>query len=171
MIARVCLWSDLGLRRGWGTICCLQAARDASTPSRSISSSRDSWMAPVPSASSRRVSRQQQNCPEERFFPRSVSAHGLGLPGWVVSVLPTQGCLSSRRTTSLRSAFTHGRHKKNRPEGRLFRWLRKGEPRRTGLILDDYRIPLRQPRLLFGGHYTSAGDAGDGATCSARRSS
>jgi hypothetical protein len=65
MIARVCAWSDLGLRRGWGTISSLQAARGANTPwystwflrggdtraaSRSISSSRDNWMAPVPSA-------------------------------------------------------------------------------------------------------------------------
>ena len=36
------------------------------------------------------------------------------------------------------------RYKKSRPGGRLFRWLRKGEPRRTGLILDYYRLPVRQ---------------------------
>jgi hypothetical protein len=36
-----------------------------------------------------------------------VSAHGLGLPGWFVSVLPTQGCLSSRRTTDFASLSFH----------------------------------------------------------------
>jgi hypothetical protein len=47
MIARVCAWSDLGLRRGWGTISSLQAARGGGTraASRFINSSRDSWMA------------------------------------------------------------------------------------------------------------------------------
>jgi hypothetical protein len=39
----------------------------------------------------------------------SVSAHGLGLPRWVVSGLPTQGCLSSRRTTEFASVSFHPR--------------------------------------------------------------
>ena len=43
----------------------------------------------------------------------------------------------------LRHSVIETRIEKARPKPG-FRWLRKGDPRRTGLILDYYRLPVRQ---------------------------